>query len=125
MMNNDFPTTEDDLSALLVEPILPSQDVDLNSSLEEELECDVFELDMLFDLIWDTHGNEMRRAGLSEESIFYYHHQRMRKVGRSMRTIKRSILPMQLLLLVISTKKKLWLTILLAITRMAPTVLSL
>ena len=69
-MNDDLLVKEDPLSALLVEPIMPSQDLDLNGSRNENLECDEFELEMIFGLVWDTDGNEMRRAGLSEENIF-------------------------------------------------------
>ena len=31
----------------------------------------MFDFDTLFDLMWDTDGNDMRRCGLMEESIFY------------------------------------------------------
>ena len=43
-MNNNSTVNDDPLSGLLVEPIMHSQDLDLNGSLEENLECDKFEL---------------------------------------------------------------------------------
>ena len=52
---------------LLSEPMITSQefsdDIAPNAS-------EAFDLDCLFDIMWDTDGNDMRRQGLSEESIF-------------------------------------------------------
>ena len=51
---------------LMSEPILLQ---DFEDRMTDDV-CDTFDFDTLFDLMWDMDGNDMRRCGLTEESIF-------------------------------------------------------
>ena len=64
----DAFTLPDDL---LLQPILSSQDFVEKMTENAEEDCELFELETIFDIMWDFNSKEMRRAGLTEESIFH------------------------------------------------------
>ena len=51
---------------IMSEPILSQ---DFEDRMTDDV-CDTFDFDTVFDLMWDTDGNDMRRCGLTEEIIF-------------------------------------------------------
>ena len=61
------------VDALFTDPILSTQD--LVEKMTEtvpptEAVDDPFDFDCLFDVLWDSDANDMRKHGLSEQSIF-------------------------------------------------------
>ena len=85
-MTESSPETRRVAERLMSEPILSQ---DFADRMTDDV-CDAFDFDTLFDLMWDMDGNDMRRCGLTEESIFYFRVLKTKKVRRFTKITRRS-----------------------------------